>query len=1197
MAAHSGPPPTPAPLSGWGGFDLPGRRRFYVKEGVGYGYAYLPQGPQVARDPQGRPRVSLTLVLSRMPSPIETSIAPLIVTGSLALVCTFAVDADDVGALEARLEASCRPYFVREGSSALRDDEQTYVSSAILGTDAEWWLGASLPPEPALQVLHAFDGGLSPLRVTVSLPGGPALADTQVSDLLDGILDGLDRSRFISMIVVNADGSSTPVPPLKRNIQNGGGPSRGAMTSAALLVQGAHLVSLPLAMTPVTSRPSAAALIASSAMGSGTVVNSHAHVWTGVDRIILTITPTLQNYPLAQNPAAPYWFDAVDKTIVWYPPAFKLVTPAATDDPANAVFAFVFTTTGVTMGSGGVQQGLSGTVRLTVKQVMADETVAALQRDNPAPAGANVRPVPLQNLACALEIPYRQAGSTTIQTHRFPGTIAPNGDQIGVTVALLDDWVRLAYSALAFPPATGMPAPRIILDYSFMSYMQPAAPVHYYRKQGKGLPSGKLTAKYIYFDEQGEPHAKAERWDGEQGKEYPLWHWMKDPSKGAAGHWEFGEPSGPKIPYMLPRLLNASRDEVVFITEGEKNANAVADLGLVATTTYKVVGGWTSDLNKWFKGFATIAITEDNDDVGRQHARQVAESLKDVVGSVHVISFAELQEHGDVFDWIKARELEGLKSEAIRAGLLELAAVAPPYVGLSPGALRSLNLSHQPPSPQVIGGGLISRLHAVNTASELAQERPSPILVRRDLAVVGQTWSFQYSVEAPGSPRGLSNLTLATATVGVRPKLGALVASTGQLSTQSIVREEVVQASFNCTTYGNFYLQRTSDNATVAIGCQDSLKLGETALHAFDEIVALRDPGFRVYRSLQQPGRFLVSPTDYRVGRYSESAGAKAFRSMIVLYGLLGNDPASNRYALTATLIPDILPSSLAKLNEKLVAYTPAGSNPSIFYPTDPFVAAKISYTWAVPSAFDEPKANTVLDYVQVTLTLLLAEAALLLTMINHDGVQGTITFTLPDGTAFNSALIVDADIIGPPDSGPVTVSLQSGAATLQNRTAQKIIVTDVVTVTATGATQTVTVNESLLPNASANVSVGAAAVRAFADGKAASPSTIDELDVFVEDVKVTVTFVNQVNFANHQLSTLSVQARFDSTGHVETADLLEGKTADVTFTLPITHYAANRTLQYSLIETKVGAAPSNTAWREWDLNKGCVIGITADQL
>src|SRR5262249_47493211 len=155
-------------------------------------------------------------------------------------------------------------------------------------------------------------------------------------------------------------------------------------------------------------------------------------------------------------------------------------------------------------------------------------------------------------------------------------------------------------------------------------------------------------------------------------------------------------------------------------------------------------------------------------------------------------------EHGDVSDWIKARELEGLNNDEIRSRLLELVAATPPYIGLSPVALRSLNLSRQPPRPQLIGSGLISRLRVVDSASELPQERLSPILVRRDLAVVGQTWSFHYSVEAPGSPRALSNMPPATAaTMAVRPKLEAMLRSTGQLYAQSIIREEVVQALLN----------------------------------------------------------------------------------------------------------------------------------------------------------------------------------------------------------------------------------------------------------------------------------------------------------------------------------------------------------------------------------------------------------------
>jgi hypothetical protein len=414
--------------------------------------------------------------------------------------------------------------------------------------------------------------------------------------------------------------------------------------------------------------------------------------------------------------------------------------------------------------------------------------------------------------------------------------------------------------------------------------------------------------------------------------------------------------------------------------------------------------------------------------------------------------------------------------------------------------------------------------------------------------------------------------------------------------TRSLVREETVDALLACASYGNLYLQRTDAGSTVAIGCQDSLKLGDTALHAFDEIAALRDPALRVYRSLQQPGRFLLAPAAFLVGRYGADARDKAFRPIIMLYGVLDTDPAKNRYALTATLIPDVPPSLLAKLSERLRAYTPTGSSPVIVYPTDPFVAAATRFTWAMPNGFDTPQAMTVLDSVILTLSMPLADAALLTAMIDRSGVQGGITFTLPDSTAINAALTVDGNVIGPPDSGPVTVSLQGTTATLQNRTRQTMNVTDLVTVIASGTTQTVPVNVTLAPGASTTANVNASAERAFADARAASPSTIDELDVFVKDVTVTVNFINQVNFANHQLTALGVQARLKDSSHVETADLPEGKTADLSFTLSITTYLAHQTLQYVLVETKAGGSVT-TAWRDWDLNKGSVIGVTADQL
>jgi hypothetical protein len=615
-------------------------------------------------------------------------------------------------------------------------------------------------------------------------------------------------------------------------------------------------------------------------------------------------------------------------------------------------------------------------VRLTVKQAISAETAAALQRDSTALAGKQVQPVPLNNLACSLEIPFRVSGTPTPQTQRFPASITQRGDQITLTIALLDDWVRLSYSALAFATPADMPPARIIVDYAFMCYT-------------------------------------------------PVTH----------------------------------------------------------------------------------------------------------------------------------------------------------------------------PVP-VFGGGILSHLNVVESASELPGKLLAATLVRRDLKIESPGSTIQYRIEDHDTARTLPiGHIAATALMVARPNfISAQPSIPPKFLSRSMVREETVPALLPCSTYGNFYLQQTVGGGWSAIGCQDSLKLGDTTLRVFEEITALRDPAFRVHRSLQQPGRFLLQPAAYRVGRYGIDAGSKAFRPMMVLYGVISNDPSENRYALTATLIPDLSPSMLAKLSEGLVSYTPSGGTPSIVYPTDPFVSAKISFSWAIPDGLDTPQALTILDNVQVTLTLPLAHAALLTAMMDRDGMQGGIAFSLPDGTVINAALIVDTNVVGPPDTGPVTVTVQNGTATLQNRNTQTMSVSDLVSVTPTGNTHTTAVNSTLSPGGSMNVAIDATAAHAFANAKAAAPGTLEELDVFVEDVTTTITFINQVNFANHHLTALSVAARLKANSHIETTDLPEGKTADVSFTLPIDSYLAQQTLEYSLLETGQGS-PVSTAWREWDLTNGIVIGITPDQL
>jgi len=140
------------------------------------------------------------------------------------------------------------------------------------------------------------------------------------------------------------------------------------------------------------------------------------------------------------------------------------------------------------------------------------------------------------------------------------------------------------------------------------------------------------------------------------------------------GHWVKGAPTGPAIPYRLPELLAAPSNATVEICEGEKDADNLAALGLIATTNPGGAGRWTSDLNKWFAGFARANIYEDNDEAGRKHVAKVASELCGIVPDIRVVTFRELPEHGDVSDWRNTGKT--------REQLLERAEQAPKFIAL-----------------------------------------------------------------------------------------------------------------------------------------------------------------------------------------------------------------------------------------------------------------------------------------------------------------------------------------------------------------------------------------------------------------------------------------------------------------------------------------------------------------------------------
>jgi len=107
-----------------------------------------------------------------------------------------------------------------------------------------------------------------------------------------------------------------------------------------------------------------------------------------------------------------------------------------------------------------------------------------------------------------------------------------------------------------------------------------------------------------------------------------------------------------RVLYRLPEVLGR-REEAVYLVEGEKDADALAAQGLLATTNPGGAGKWRDEFAEPLRG-RDVVILPDNDDAGRRHAREVASSLAGAASSVKVVELTGLPQKGDVSDWLAA---------------------------------------------------------------------------------------------------------------------------------------------------------------------------------------------------------------------------------------------------------------------------------------------------------------------------------------------------------------------------------------------------------------------------------------------------------------------------------------------------------------------------------------------------------------
>lgn len=189
------------------------------------------------------------------------------------------------------------------------------------------------------------------------------------------------------------------------------------------------------------------------------------------------------------------------------------------------------------------------------------------------------------------------------------------------------------------------------------------------------------TGEYFYRRADGSVTMKVEKWVKQSTGQKEFYPYALINGKYVKGYVGKLKPEDCVL-YNLPDILKA---DVVYFTEGEKDADTLKELGIAGTTTPgggRGLSGYSKKNPNLFDPIKDkeIRIVSDNDEVGSEYIKQVIEQVKDKVKNIKVFNLCDvmpnLKKKGDISDVKNAvgkeKTLEFLKILEEKTQFLEL---------------------------------------------------------------------------------------------------------------------------------------------------------------------------------------------------------------------------------------------------------------------------------------------------------------------------------------------------------------------------------------------------------------------------------------------------------------------------------------------------------------------------------------------